>query len=111
MNTSKQMLLIPLALSLALSLPALASTSDIYQTGCAVCHGADGTGGIPGTPDFTSKTGPLAKDDHTLHMNISNGFQSPGSAMAMPPKGGNPNLSNDEIMALVSYMKQKFYVK
>ncbi|MFK5948510.1 MAG: hypothetical protein QM500_07040 [Methylococcales bacterium] len=52
-------------------------------------------GGL-GTPDITSSVGSLSKSDSVLMDHITNGFQSEGSPMAMPPKGGNPNLSETE---------------
>lgn len=33
---------------------AIAAGKLIYDQVCAVCHGADGSGGLPGTPDFTN---------------------------------------------------------
>lgn len=33
---------------------AISSGGSIYQDRCAVCHGQDGTGGLPSTPDFSS---------------------------------------------------------
>ena len=32
----------------------IASGREIYSQACAVCHGADGSGTIPGAPDFTT---------------------------------------------------------
>ena len=83
--------------------------SELYGTFCAACHGTDGKGDIPGTPDFTSQSGPLAKDEGVLSFNINNGFQTPGNSMAMPPKGGNPNLSDEDTKLLVQFLKQSFY--
>lgn len=33
---------------------AIQAGSSIYDSQCAACHGADGSGGLPNTPDFTS---------------------------------------------------------
>jgi mono/diheme cytochrome c family protein len=33
----------------------IASGREVYTQACAVCHGTDGTGTIPGAPDFTSQ--------------------------------------------------------
>lgn len=82
--------------------------SAIYHQTCVACHGADGTGAIPGAPDFTKKDGRLTKSDDLLIQHIANGFQSPGSAMAMPPKGGNPSLTEDDIEAVLRYMRNEF---
>ncbi len=80
----------------------------IYQQTCIACHSANGKGVIPGTPDLTDTEGVLAKSDEELIANIINGYQTPGSPMAMPPKGGNPNLSEQDIRDVVEYMRVKF---
>ena len=81
---------------------------EIFMKTCVACHGADGKGALPGVPDFTQKGGRLAKSDTTLMNNISNGFKSPGSPMAMPPKGGNPNLSKSDIRAVLNYLRKAY---
>ncbi len=78
---------------------------DIYAQTCVACHGADGKGVLPGAPDFTSSSGPLAKTDAVLLEHIINGFQSPGSPMAMPAKGGNANLSNADMKNVLDYIR------
>lgn len=76
----------------------------LYEATCIACHGPRGQGAIPGVPDL-AKGGRLTKPDAELAANILNGFQSKGSPMAMPPKGGNPNLTAADIDALVTYMR------
>jgi mono/diheme cytochrome c family protein len=34
--------------------PAIAAGQSVYASRCATCHGLDGKGGLPGTPDFSS---------------------------------------------------------
>ncbi len=80
----------------------------IYQQSCVACHGADGAGAFPGVPDLTEVNGSLAKPDITLIKNITDGYQSPGSPMAMPPKGGSPSLTDDDIKAVLGYMREEF---
>jgi mono/diheme cytochrome c family protein len=79
-----------------------------YAQTCIACHGADGKGAIPGVPDFTAKAGPLSKSDGELVKNISEGFQSPGSFMAMPAKGGNSALTEDDVRAVLAYLRSEF---
>lgn len=81
---------------------------ETFEKTCIACHGSDGKGAFPGTPDFTSSDGALAKSDNILIDHITNGFQSEGSPMAMPPKGGNPNLSDTDISAVLKYIRDKF---
>ncbi len=85
-----------------------ASGRDIFFQTCIACHGPDGKGTLPGVPDFTSSTGPLSKSDDLLLKHIEEGFQSPGSPMAMPPKGGNPDLDSDDIKAALGYIRKTF---
>jgi mono/diheme cytochrome c family protein len=93
-----------------LSSPAIAAPPDqIFSQTCIACHGANGKGVLPGMPDLTSPTGPLAtKTDAELTRNIMNGFKSSGSSIAMPPKGGNPSLTESDAAALVKYLRERF---
>jgi len=76
----------------------------LYQATCVACHGPKAEGAIPGVPNF-AKGKQLAKSDTELAANIMNGFKSKGSSMAMPPKGGNPNLTLADSKALVAYLR------
>lgn len=84
------------------------SGKEIYNKTCIACHGADGTGALPGVPDLTKPDGVLVKSDSDLLENISNGFQSPGSSMSMPAKGGNPNLTEANIKAVLEFLRERF---
>ena len=81
------------------------SGEQIYKQTCVVCHGTDGKGAIPGVSDFKER---LSKSDDTLLQHIIEGYQSPGSPMAMPPRGGNPNLSDQDIREVLSYIKKTY---
>lgn len=76
----------------------------LYETTCIACHGPKAQGAIPGVPNL-AQGGSLAKPDAELAANILNGFQSKGSPMAMPAKGGNPNLTAADAQALVVYLR------
>ncbi len=80
----------------------------VYGETCAFCHGKKGKGGIPGVPDLTRKKGPLAKTDAELFRSVADGFESPGSSMAMPARGGNPDLTESEIHDVVAYLREAF---
>ncbi|WP_296821194.1 cytochrome c [Thiobacillus sp.] len=80
----------------------------VYNGTCIACHGSDGTGGLPGVPDLTGKTGLLSQDDAILLGRMADGFQTPGSSMAMPPKGGNPALTDADLKAVLKYMRNEF---
>ncbi len=84
------------------------SGQEIYQQTCIACHGADGTGAFAGVPDFTDPKGRLSKSDDVLLQHVRNGFQSPGSPMAMPPRGGNSNLTDADLRNVIQYLRSKF---
>lgn len=84
------------------------SGEAIYGQSCIACHGGNGKGTIPGAPDFTKKNGVLSQPDDVIMQHIIDGFQSPGSPMAMPPKGGNSALTEPDIRAVLEYVKQQF---
>ena len=84
------------------------SGKEVYGQTCVACHGANGAGNFPGVPNLTKKSGPLSKKDDALIKNIMGGFQSPGSPMAMPAKGGNPDLNKKDIEKTVEYMRKQF---
>lgn len=81
---------------------------EVYEKTCIACHGADGKGAIPGAANFTDPKGPITKSDSVLLDHIAKGFQSPGSPMAMPARGGNPSLSDDDLKNALKYIRETF---
>jgi len=92
--------------------PALGAQSGpgqtVYDQSCVSCHGVDGEGMMPGVPDLTAKDSVLNKSETELVRNTLKGMQSPGSSLAMPPKGGNPELTEQNIIDAVRYMRMTF---
>ena len=80
----------------------------IYSQTCIACHGANGKGTIPGVADMTDADGALAKPDEELLKSITEGLQSPGSVLAMPPNGGNPTLTDEDVNAVLAYLRAEF---
>jgi cytochrome c5 len=74
-----------------------ASGKQTFAQACAACHQT----GTMGAPKLGSKAdwAPLIKKGkQTLYTHAINGIG------AMPPKGGNPSLSNEQVKAAVDYM-------
>ena len=82
----------------------------VFNGTCIACHGSDGTGNIPGVPDLTGNKGLLSQDDTVLLKRMTDGFQSPGAAMAMPPRGGDPGLTDADMKAVLKYMRKEFRI-
>ncbi len=89
----------------AIVVSAAGGGEQIYKQTCIACHGANGEGAIPGVPKLSER---MSKSDETLLNHITNGFQSEGSAMAMPAKGGNPALTDADMKEVLSYLRKRF---
>lgn len=74
--------------------------SVIYGQLCAGCH-SSGAGGAPtmARADWAAR---LGKGTETLHKHAIEGFQ--GTAGVMPAKGGNPALTDEQVIATVDWM-------
>ena len=73
----------------------------VYTASCALCHDK----GIAGAPLFGAQqewANRVSKGREKLIKNAINGYQ--GSKGVMPPKGGNPALSDADVEAAVAYM-------
>jgi cytochrome c5 len=73
------------------------SGQEIYKSVCSTCHAI----GIVGAPKFGDKdmwAPRIAKGNAALLNNALKGLN------AMPPRGGNPNLSDDDVKAAIDYM-------
>ena len=74
---------------------------NIYQQACAPCHKV-GLAGAPIVGDTGQWGARVAQGFDVLVEHAVNGYQ--GSAGYMPPKGGQIQLSDDEVAAAVRYM-------
>ena len=72
----------------------------VYDQLCSACHGS----GVGGAPVMTQAAWAprIAKGHDTLVQNAIAGFQ--GEAGVMPPKGGNPALTDEQVAATVQWM-------
>ena len=69
----------------------------IYEGGCVVCHGA----GIAGAPKFGDKAAWAPRIKTGMDALYASSINGKG---AMPAKGGNPALTDDQMKAAVDYM-------
>lgn len=91
--------------ALAHSHPRAGEGMEVYLHNCAVCHGNDGAGAMPGVPDLSQSTEWLQQDTEQLVQRIQQGIQSPNAPMPMPPNAGNPELTAQQLEAVVVYLK------
>lgn len=77
---------------------------DVFKKTCVMCHQT----GVAGAPKLGDKAdwGPrIAQGKDVLYKHAIEGFN--GSKGAMPAKGGNPSLSDEEMKAAVDYIVSK----
>ena len=75
--------------------------SVIYQNLCGACH-TNGVGKAP-TLDHAHWDARLAQGKETLYKHAIDGFTGPDGGI-MPPKGGNPGLTDEQVQATVDWM-------
>ncbi len=74
---------------------------EVYDSACFVCH-TPGAAGAPKLGDAAAWATRIEKGIDALNHNAINGYM--GSAGMMPPKGGRPDFSDDDVKAAVDYM-------
>lgn len=77
---------------------------SVYKKTCALCHAA-AVAGAPMPGDQAEWTARIDQGMETLHKHAIEGYT--GAKGMMPPKGANPSLSDQEVMAAVDYMVAK----
>lgn len=80
------------------------SGPQVYNQACLACHGA-GVGGAPVVGDAAAWTSRIAQGTDVLSTHVIEGYT--GSAGYMPPKGGRMDLSDEEILAAMTYMVEE----
>ena len=82
---------------------------ELYQGTCAACHGADATG-IDGlgkdlhNNDFTNS---LTDPELIAFLEVGRPASDPDNTTGvdMPPKGGNPSLTDQDLQDIVAYLR------
>ena len=78
--------------------------AELFKKTCAMCHQT----GVAGAPKLGDKAdwGPrIAQGKDTLYKHATEGYN--GAKGAMPAKGGNPALKDDEVKEIVDFMVAK----
>jgi disulfide bond formation protein DsbB len=82
---------------------------DYYMKTCAACHGNDGKGLPKLGKDLTTSQFVIDKTNQELvdYVKIGRLPSDPlnTTGVAMPPKGGNPTLTDKEILDIVTYVR------
>ena len=77
-----------------------AKIEAIYSSSCSACH-ASGAAGAPKLGDKEAWAPRIKSGSEVLYISAIQGKK------AMPPKGGNISLSNEDVKAVVDYMVTK----
>jgi mono/diheme cytochrome c family protein len=86
-----------------------ANGETLYLNTCSACHGADALG-VQGLGKQLAGSSFVADTSEAdLYTLIANGRASDhpdnDTGVAMPPKGGNPSLSEESIADIIAYLK------
>lgn len=84
--------------------PNLKNGRQIWLGTCESCHGY-GIAGAPIPMESSEWKDRLDKPKSVLYEHAINGFFGPDDTM-MPERGGNPDLSDDDVKAAVDYMTE-----
>ncbi|NTV01352.1 MAG: cytochrome c5 family protein [Chlorobiaceae bacterium] len=77
---------------------------SVYESNCSGCHDS-GVGGAPRPGDRSAWEPLTAAGTGVLFEKASQGYE--GKKGTMPPRGGNPELSDGEIKNAITYMISK----
>lgn len=100
----------PIPAHAALDAEAIDRGEEYYLATCSVCHGADGTAMKEAGKDLPSSALVRVLDDPQLIAFIRRGVDA-GAATnafktAMPPSGGNPLLTDDQMQDIVTFLRK-----
>lgn len=87
----------------------IASGTKLFSTICIACHGPGGVGIAGNGKALKNNAFIQSKDDDALLAFIQRGRDSGDAAnttgVSMPPKGGNPALSEDDLLDIICYLR------
>ncbi len=86
-----------------------AAGEDIYSGTCAACHGADATGieGLGADLHGNEFIAGLSDSEAVDFLKEGRPASDPANTAGvdMPPKGGNPSLSDQDLLDVVAYLR------
>ena len=87
----------------------VAQGGDFFASTCTACHGPDAKG-LPNLgKDLTTSEYFRDNNDNTLLTLLKEGRPSGHelntTGVDMPPRGGNPSLSDDDLMTIIAYLR------
>ena len=87
----------------------VAQGGEFFASTCSACHGPDAKG-LPNLgKDLTTSEYVRDNDDDTLQTLLKEGRPSGHelntTGVDMPPKGGNPSLSDEDLVKIVAFMR------
>lgn len=92
----------------SVSVNADSTGEKLFMQNCMVCHADDGSGAMPGVSDLTETREWLAVSNSQLLVRLKAGIQKKGASVSMPPKGGNPELSDSDLKIIIRFMRKEF---
>ena len=82
---------------------------ELYQGTCAACHGADATGidGLGKDLHNNEFTNSLTDPELIAFLEVGRPASDPlnTTGVDMPPKGGNPSLTDQDLQDIVAYLR------
>lgn len=86
-----------------------AKGAELFSVTCAACHGPQGEGVQGLGKDMTTSAFIASQTDEQLLEFIKKGrdVNDPANTtgVAMPPKGGNPALTDEDLLNIISYIR------
>lgn len=108
-NTPKiKLLFFSFVFCYSISVKAESTGEKLYMNNCMVCHAADGSGAMPGVIDLDKNRTWAMVESKILLKKLKRGIRTPGARLSMPAKGGNPDLTDNDLNKIIHYMRQSF---
>jgi disulfide bond formation protein DsbB len=81
----------------------------LYQRTCATCHGADGQGMPKLGKDLHDNAFTKGLSDQEMLAFVKEGrpawHEDNTQGVDMPPRGGNPSLTDDDLLAIIAFQR------